>query len=427
MDAAAQRLRAQCALAVVGVDAGKFHHALVVRGRDSRDSKPLIFPTTRAGFEQALAYIRAGSADADPGSVLVGIEFAGSYGATFAFFLDTHGYPVVSVLGNATKAWAKAVHGTPLKTDAKDAITIVDLVSHGRFAGYPFLKPVYAELRVLTAGIRRVVRLRGGAVNTLRSVLQSVWPEYETHFTSFTQTVTPLRLLAKYPGPVAFQAAPRRTVLAALKSFSRGYFGTDQYDILRASAEQTVAIPGTETILQTQVTQLIHLIAVYDEQIEVLEAAMATAMQNLPEAQALLTIPRVSVRSVGLFLGAIGDPRAYEAPEQVLRLAGLNLMTKESGIQRGTHRISKRGRSEVRQQVYLLALGMVQKDMVYHAAYQAMIARNGGRKKKALVAISRRVLALMFSIARDRRPFDATRVSVSAPYRRAEGEASPSA
>jgi transposase len=88
MKAHQKRVLAQQAIAVVGVDAGKYHHALVVRPRGRADSRPCTFPTTRAGFEQALAFIReqVGTADGT-GELIVGIEFAGMYGFTFAHFL----------------------------------------------------------------------------------------------------------------------------------------------------------------------------------------------------------------------------------------------------------------------------------------------------------------------------------------------------
>jgi hypothetical protein len=44
-----KRTRAQGAAAVVGVDAGKFEHAMVVRPRGGRDTKPLTFRTSREG------------------------------------------------------------------------------------------------------------------------------------------------------------------------------------------------------------------------------------------------------------------------------------------------------------------------------------------------------------------------------------------
>src|SRR5437016_8471390 len=69
-----KRERAQRAAACVGVDAGKFAHTLVVRPTGQPDSRPLSFPTTRAGFEQAVAFIREQVPGARTGAVLVGIE-----------------------------------------------------------------------------------------------------------------------------------------------------------------------------------------------------------------------------------------------------------------------------------------------------------------------------------------------------------------
>jgi hypothetical protein len=58
MHAHEKRQLAQSAAVVVGVDAGKFHHALVVRPRGGADSKPLQVATTRPGFEHAVRFIR---------------------------------------------------------------------------------------------------------------------------------------------------------------------------------------------------------------------------------------------------------------------------------------------------------------------------------------------------------------------------------
>jgi len=405
MDALERRERARQSVALVGVDAGKFHHAMVARDATGRDSKPLLFTTNREGFEAALHLIRLASNDATPASVLAGIEFAGVYGATFAHFLDALGYPVVSVLGATTKAWGQAVHGSRLKTDAKDATTIVDLVSHGRYTGYPFLKPAYAQLRFLSAGMRRLTLLRAGTINRLRSVLQSVWPEYETVFASFTTKKTPLRFLREYAGPQAFLAAPRREVLHTLRTISVRQHGVETYSALEQAARTTVAVRGTEQALATEIRQLVDLAETLGAQATALEHEMAVAMRELPEATALCTIPYVQTRMAATFLGAVGDVHAYESVNQVMRLAGLNLITRESGILKGTHRISKRGRPEIRHHAYLAALGLVKRDGHFRRQFDRLVQRNGGKKKKALVAISREVLRLMFAVARDRRAF----------------------
>jgi transposase len=120
----ARRTRAQAALAVVGVDAGKFRHALVVRVRGQPDARALLFVTNRSGFNEAVAVIRRLVAQhlgaGATGEILVGIEFAGSYGCTFAHYLHALGevdglrFGVVSVLPLHTKRWKDVTHRQPL-------------------------------------------------------------------------------------------------------------------------------------------------------------------------------------------------------------------------------------------------------------------------------------------------------------------------
>ncbi|MHB1225796.1 MAG: IS110 family transposase, partial [Gemmatimonadaceae bacterium] len=223
----ARRERARQALAVVGVDAGKYHHAMVVRVRGRPDGRALMFPTTRPGFEQAVTAIRQALAqafgDAVPaGEVLVGIEFAGVYGFTFAHYLHALGtvdglqFGLVSVLAVHTKRWKEVAHRQPLKTDRKDAVGICDLAAQGHYVGFPFLASAYTELRYLLSARERLVTLRRGTITRLRATLDVVFPEFQALFFSPAKK-TARALLAAYPSPAALLAAKPLHVRRILK------------------------------------------------------------------------------------------------------------------------------------------------------------------------------------------------------------------
>lgn len=78
MDPFTKRQRAAQARAVVGVDAGKFSHTLVVRRRGLADSRPFSFATTRTGFDEAVAFIQRATGGVPSAEILVGLEFAGN-------------------------------------------------------------------------------------------------------------------------------------------------------------------------------------------------------------------------------------------------------------------------------------------------------------------------------------------------------------
>lgn len=401
-----RRERAQQAAAVVGVDAGKFSHTLVVRPKGQPDSKPFSFPTTRAGFEAAVAFLRQQVPGAALGSVLVGIEFAGNYGFTFAHFLALLGVPVVSVLPAHTKRWKDVAHNQPLKTDAKDAGAITDLLAQGHFVRFPFLAPTYADLRYLVAARERLSLLRRGAMTQLRTLLQVVFPEFETIFPLLTKK-TPVSLLRAFPTPAALLKAPKAKVLRVLHTASRGHLGANTYEQLITDARATLGLPGAQSRLGPEIGLVLERLALFEAQIKVLEGSMVEALEAVPETPFLLSIPKVAPVTAAVFLGSIGDPRAYESSGQILRVAGLSLIERSSGILRGTKRISKRGRPLLRQAAYMFAVRSITKGGLFRAEYEALCARNGGQKMKAVVAVMRSGLRLVYSVARDRRMFTA--------------------
>jgi transposase len=404
MTSLAKRALAQQAAACVGVDAGKFSHALVVRPHGAEDSKPFAFPTTRAGFDEAVAYIRSLVPTAPLGDLLVGIEFAGSYGFTFAHYLDQLGLAVVSVLPASTKRWKDVIHGQPLKTDPKDALVIVDLLAQGQFVAFPFLKPAYADLRYLATARERLSLRRRAVISQVRSLLQVVFPEYEDVFPHLLKK-TPLRLLRAYPSPQDLLAAPKRRVLKFLRTTSRGKVGMETYSVLVEAARATVGLPGAQSTLRNDIARALDRLTLYEEQITAIELEMTEALTAVPEAPYLLSIPMVAPVTAAIFLGSIGDPQAYEAADQVIKVAGLSLIERSSGMLHGTKRISKRGRPLLRAAAYMFAVRSVSEGGLFRAEYEALLERNGEKRVKALVAVMRSALRLMFSIARDRRSF----------------------
>ena len=408
-----KRERAQRAAAVIGVDAGKFSHTLVVRPAGQPDSKPFSFPTTRGGFETAVAFLRQ-LVPVEPAATLVGIEFAGNYGFTLAHFLDHLGFPVVSVLPAHTKRWKDVAHHQPLKTDAKDAGTITDLVAQGHFVGFPFLSPAYADLRYLAAGRERLALLRRGAMTQLRTLLQVVFPEFEAIFPLFTKK-TPLVLLRAFPTPDDVLSAPKAKVLRVLHTASRGHLGQATYDRVVTAARGTLGLPGAQGQLGQEIVLTLARLALFEQQLRALEAAMVEALEVVPETPYLLSIPGVAPVTAAVFLGSIGDPRAYECGAQILRVAGLSLVERSSGIHHGTKRISKRGRPLLRQAAFMFAVRSITRGGLFRSEFEALCQRNGGRKMKAVVAVMRSGLRLLYSVARDRRLFTA---APPAPRRR---------
>ena len=405
MQAFQRRALAQQAVAVVGVDAGKFKHAMVVRVKGQPDSKPIVFPVTRPGFEQAVRSV-LDLVDGAGGPILVGIEFAGMYGFTFAHYLRTLDprFQIVSVLPAHTKRWKEVTHRQPLKTDAKDAAGITDLAAQGHFVSFPFLATGYAELRYLLSARERVSTLRRALITRLHTSLDVVFPEFPSLFSS-PVTKTARALLHDFPGPDALLQASKRDVLRVLRRASRNHLSLEAYEQILEVARHSLALPSAQGAMKDEIPLLIDRYALYEAQLTALEEAMARQLDVLGSARALLTIPNVAPVSAAVFLGSIGDPKAYDSSRQVLALAGLTLVERSSGIHLGKQRISKRGRPILRKHAHLFAVRSIQRGGLFRREYEALLARNGGRAMPALTAIARKGLRLFYAVARSEEPW----------------------
>ncbi len=392
----------------VGIDTGKRFHVLVARGPDGRRTKPHKVLVSRAGFDALIVQFRTWFPTLAPGQMLVGLEFAGHHGFTFAHYLARAGFPVVNVLPLHTKRLKEVEDNSPLKTDAKDAALICKLVGDGIFVRFPFLAAPYAELRVLTTQRHRLTVEAVRFKNRLQGLLDLAWPECLSVLGTLRKA-TPRAVLARWPLPQDLLAASPRTVARAIHTASRGHVGAERIRALRQSAIDTVALPSAAPERRLELQHLLARWQLVQDQVAVLDERIAALVANCPEARLLTTIPEVSATCAATLVAELGTPADYQHPRQVLKLAGMNLVEKSSASVRGRKRQSKRGRPMLRRQLFLLAGRWCQARGRYRQDYEALLARNGGLKTKAVSAIARKLVPLLLRVMQSGQPFDEAR------------------
>ena len=91
---------------------------------------------------------------------------------------------------------------------------------------------------------------------------------------------------------------------------------------------------------------------------------------------------------------------------------------RSSGKYKGQLRITKRGPGVARQWLYMAVLRWLKQDEIARAWYERKVARDGGEKMRAIVALMRKLVGAMWYVARgqaldSRKLFDVRRLSVS--------------
>jgi len=394
----------------VGVDTGKHFHVLVAQdaaGRRTAAHKVLV---ARPSFEQADAQLQTWFPGIRREQMLVGLEFAGHHGFTFARYLADRGYPVVNVLPAHTKRAKEIEDNSPLKSDPKDAAVVCSLLGHGVFVRFPFLTRPYVELRLLTTHRHRLTVEATRYKNRLQSLLDLVWPEFLEQFSTI-EKATPLALLERWPLPRDILASAPRTVRSFIHDTSRGHIGADRVRDLLASAKTTIGLPDAPEERRLEIQYLLARWRLVREQTDELERRIGMLVEICPEAKTLLTVPEVSAVCAATLVAELGTPADFDHPRQVLKLAGMNLVSASSG-QRDQTRVpkwqSKRGRPALRRQLFLLAGRWCHERGLYRADYEALRAR-GSTKTKAVCTLARKLVPMLLAVMRTGELFDVTR------------------
>lgn len=92
---------------------------------------------------------------------------------------------------------------------------------------------------------------------------------------------------------------------------------------------------------------------------------------------------------------------------QLIKYAGYDVIENQSGKVTGNTRISKRGNARIRAALYMPALTVIRcKIEPFFSLYQRLIKRNGGIKKKAQVAVQRKLLCYIYTLWKKQEAFD---------------------
>lgn len=387
---------------IIGMDVGKYHHVVTALAPDGRFSKPVTILNSREGYEDLLLRVIRWKKEWGTDEVIVGMESTGHYWEVPARWLAAKGIRVVQINALPTKRAKEIEDNSPGKTDVKDARIIAQLVRYGKHLGWTLPEGALAELRELVRIRQHIVTELTEKRNYLRRLLDSVFPEIFTVCKkSWGKTL--LHLLAAYPLPEDMISTGLATMTAVLKKTS-GNLMSKKLEKVSILAHATVGIPVAHHAYGLGIRHTVERILELLRKKLQIEQHMGTQLVTIPEARFLLDFKGIGTVSAAIILGETGGLSRYAYGEQVVKLAGLNLFEVSSGSHKGKVHISKRGRPLLRQVLFLLATIQAKQGMPLYEDYQRLIKKNMARVK-ALVALSRKLVRVLFALVRDQRSY----------------------
>jgi transposase len=384
---------------IVTLDIGKGSHYGYFRAPDGQDVEPFAFYNTYDSFHSFWKKLSCFKKAHGCKQVVVGFESTGPYAEPITHFLKQQPVTLVQINPMHSKRVRELTGNSPNKTDRKDPRVIADVIMLGHALRVVIPQGSSAHLRRLTQARERAIRDRTAIVNQLQHLLFVIFPEFLKVIKKIS-CKTGLYLLRHYPSRQAIAALGEQQLSRIIKRVSRGKMGQWHAEQLCQAAQASVGInEGQESIVE-EIGHLVDKIKRENDFIDRVECQMRVHLEQIPYSRYLLSLPGVGLITVAGLIGEVGDFRQYKTSAEITKLAGLDLFEVSSGKHKGQRRISKRGRPLMRKLLYFAAINAVKSTGTMHRPYTRMLER-GMPKIKALVAISRKLLRVMYALARD--------------------------
>ncbi len=386
-------------------DIGKSKQYAYAEAPNGKYLKVFNFNNDLAGFQDCYNRLESFRKEENLEGILMGAESTGSYGEPLSAWLQTKGIKMVGVNSKHVRRYKEVIDNSPLKSDKKDPVVGTRIVQQGAYYDPIPSKGLAGELREQTKH-RKSLKIKINRVtNQLESQIVRVFPEFINVMKSITLQ-TSLNLLAESPLPADIIALGEKKLTKRIEKLSRKQLGKERAKELLKAAKDSIGITECSISISLIIKDLIDEYKFLDIKLKKIELEIKTLLVESSEAQIIMSHPNIGAITAAEIIGETGGLNNYSNPEKLMKLSGLNLFELSSGIHKGQRRITKRGRSDLRQTLYLAGLRMCRKGSPYRAQYERYIKTM--KKPQAVVAIAKKLLRVLHALVKKNEVYNAS-------------------
>ncbi|GGB44029.1 IS110 family transposase [Lentibacillus populi] len=405
---------------IIGIDVAKRKHvarAIDDRGRDL--AKRLVFANSFSGYKQLLEWAHHLLDETNRHKLILGMEPTGHYWLNLAYYLKAQGLHAVVVNPMKVKRTKELDDDSPTKNDTKDSKVIAQVIRAGRYHEPILPESIYAELR---EGIKLHDMMQEDVASIkaqVHNALDRYFPEFLTVFKDWTGKAA-LHFLKKGYLPEDIQASSEEELMAEVKQAAKRGVGVKRIQELKRAAETSVGLSVGLGMARQELRYLIDQYQAIQERIQAHEALLEDFVHHVPGARQMMGIKGVSSITVAGFFAEVGDLSNYRDPRQIIKLAGLNLRLNESGLFKGQTTITKRGRRRLRSLLYQVSRPLSIHNEAFKQLHHYYRSRpnNPLTGKQSLVALSRKLIKILYVIGTRNCTFDEKRMIKDIPQLR---------
>jgi transposase len=402
----------------VGIDIAKSFHVVTILNEDEKKvtNKPIRVTNCIDGFSKLIDKLNSISSSKD--DFIIGLEATGIYGENLWEFLNSLGYNVKLLNPFQTTRYREQHTMKKVKNDNIDSWIIALFLKDGKFSSGYVTDDEYQSLRTL-------YRNRASMQNNIKEVKKRIlthvtvtFPELENFMDIFTKSG--LALLDKYPTAKHYERSSVDRILKIFRHIKGNNFNNDKALCVLELSKKSIYSGKAKDARAIAIRSSIRLLRIYQEELAILEDEILALLdkQGINENQDvptnslidnLKTIPGVASKTIAAIISECGDLSRFSKPTKFIGYLGLFPTENSSGNSKSTGRLSKRGSSLAKHALYLASVSCMIHNKELKQYYDTKRSQ-GKSKQEGLIAVSRKLATIIYSIFKYNTPYDPNRV-----------------
>jgi len=398
----------------VGIDVAKEkHYVCILNDAGEYAVKPFWIYTDIIGLRRLIKQF--GDLSLDNDDFIIGIESTGAYSENLYEYITDSDYEVVLLNSYQTAKYRDFSTAKKIKNDTIDAYVIAELLSTGRYKQSHISNEAYHSLKVLGRAKKSLMDKIKTIKREISTVMATVNPEITKVFPNiFTKTA--LEVIKVYPTATDIAQATPKKLTRLFRHIKGNNFSEDKAKFLIDLANTSVYAGRACKARASLLSSYIRVLELYcqertqiEAEIKILMTTEIDALDNTVEN--LKSIPGVSDKTISAILGECGDLRRFDSAKAFIGYLGLYPTQYQSGNSLSVGRLAKRGIPIAKHALYMAAVGSVLHNPQLSKIFRDKIS-SGKSKKEALIIIAKKIAAIMYSITKHNKPYEAHRVFV---------------
>lgn len=379
-----------------GIDIGSEKHVAAIVDDDG-----VVMVKAVSFDEDAAGYAKLVDSLGGPTDLVIGMEATGHYWRNLFAALNAKGY-LVALLNPLRTSRFAAEDLVRTKTDAIDAAGIARFMQQKKPAVTRLPDAATEELRELVLLRDRTVQELGDKVRQLHRAVDLGFPELTRHVRSL-DTELALTILTALPTAAAHEAITPKW-LAKQVYDGRHKVGGELAQNLFAAARTSVG-RHHGAVYQREVRFACEDIRLLKARLAQLDGSINQILDKHEIGKLLSTITGLGSQSVARIIAVTEDPARFKSGAALAAYLGAIPGLRHSGKRTPlSARLSPTGHARLRRSLWMPVLCTVRRNPLLKAFY-ARLRANGKPPKVALVAVMRKLMHVIYSVAKNRRPF----------------------